>query len=114
MLRENLFVNKIPNRRHKITNYPYIKKTITMRIYNYPSITAEKKVSAIVNRGLSFSKKDYKIVSRILEDVRRRGDEAVIEYARRFDAPRMTLESLKVSANKHSKRGSETWWYKSI
>ena len=69
-----------------------------MRIYNYPSITAEKKVSAIVNRGLSFSKKDYKIVSRILEDVRRRGDEAVIEYARRFDAPQMTLKSLKVSA----------------
>ena len=69
-----------------------------MRIYNYPSITAEKKVSAIVNRGLSFSKKDYQIVSRILEDVRRRGDEAVIEYARRFDAPQMTLKSLKVSA----------------
>jgi len=69
-----------------------------MRIYNYPSIIAEKKVSAIVNRGLSFSKKDYQIVSRILEDVRRRGDEAVIEYARRFDAPQMTLKSLKVSA----------------
>ena len=68
-----------------------------MRIYNYPSITAEKKVSAIVNRGLSFSKKDYQNVNRILEDVRRRGDEAVIEYARRFDAPRMTLKSLKVS-----------------
>jgi histidinol dehydrogenase len=69
-----------------------------MRIYNYPSITAEKKVSAIVSRGLSFSKKDYQVVNRILEDVRRRGDEAVIEYARRFDAPQMTLRSLKVSA----------------
>ena len=69
-----------------------------MKIYYYPSKAAEKKVSAIVNRGLSFSKKDYKIVSRILEDVRRRGDEAVIEYARRFDAPQMTLKSLKVSA----------------
>jgi len=69
-----------------------------MKIYNYPSKTAEKKVSAIVSRGLSFSKKDYQIVNRILEDVRRRGDEAVIDYARRFDAPRMTLKSLKVSA----------------
>ena len=69
-----------------------------MRIYNYPSKTAEKKVSAIVNRGLSFSKKDYQTVSRILEDVRRHGDEAVIKYARRFDAPKMTLNSLKVSA----------------
>jgi histidinol dehydrogenase len=68
-----------------------------MRIYNYPSKTAEKKVSAIVNRGLSFSKKDYQAVNRILEDVRRHGDEAVIKYARRFDAPKITLNSLKVS-----------------
>jgi histidinol dehydrogenase len=68
-----------------------------MRIYNYPSKTAEEKVSAIVNRGLSFSKKDYQAVNRILEDVRRHGDEAVIKYARRFDAPKITLNSLKVS-----------------
>ena len=69
-----------------------------MKIYNYPSKTAESKVSAIVNRGLSFSKKDYQTVNRILDDVRRRGDAAVIEYARRFDAPKMALKSLKVSA----------------
>jgi histidinol dehydrogenase len=69
-----------------------------MKIYTYPSKTAEKKVSAIVNRGLSFSKKDYQTVNRILEDVRRHGDEAVLKYARRFDAPAMTLNSLKVSA----------------
>jgi histidinol dehydrogenase len=68
-----------------------------MKIYTYPSKTAEKKVSAIVNRGLSFSKKDYQAVNRILEDVRRHGDEAVIKYARRFDAPKITLNSLKVS-----------------
>ena len=69
-----------------------------MKIYNYPSKTAERKVSAIINRGLSFSKKDYQTVNRILDDVRRHGDEAVIKYARRFDAPKMTLNSLKVSA----------------
>jgi histidinol dehydrogenase len=69
-----------------------------MKIYTYPSQSAEKKVSAIVRRGLSFSKKDYQTVNRILEDVRRHGDEAVLKYARRFDAPAMTLNSLKVSA----------------
>jgi histidinol dehydrogenase len=69
-----------------------------MKIYNYPSKTAESKVSAIINRGLSFSKKDYQTVNRILDDVRRHGDEAVLKYARRFDAPKMTLNSLKVSA----------------
>ncbi len=73
-----------------------------MRIYNYPSKTAESKVSAIINRGLSFSKKDYQTVNRILDDVRRHGDEAVIKYARRFDAPKMTLNSLKVSAKELS------------
>jgi len=69
-----------------------------MKIYPYPSKTAEKKVSAIVNRGLSFSKKDHQTVNRILEDVRRHGDEAVVKYARRFDAPEITLNTLKVSA----------------
>lgn len=73
-----------------------------MRIYNYPSKTAESKVSAIINRGLSFSKKDYQTVNRILDDVRRHGDAAVIKYARRFDAPQMTLNSLKVSAKEMS------------
>jgi len=68
-----------------------------MKIYNYPSKSAEKKVSAIVNRGLTFSKKDYQTVNRIIDDVRRHGDEAVIKYARRFDAPKLTLNSLKVS-----------------
>jgi len=69
-----------------------------MKIYNYPSKSAESKVAAIINRGLSFRKKDYQAVNRILDDVRRHGDEAVIKYARRFDAPQLTLDSLKVSA----------------
>ena len=69
-----------------------------MRIYTYPSKTAESKVSAIINRGLSFRKKNYQAVNRILEDVRINGDAAVLKYARRFDAPDLTLDSLKVSA----------------
>jgi histidinol dehydrogenase len=68
-----------------------------MKIYTYPSTIAEKKVSAIINRGLSFRKKDYQAVNRILDDVRRNGDEAVIKYARRFDAPNLTPASLRVS-----------------
>ena len=69
-----------------------------MKIYHYPSPAAEKKVSAIVNRSLNFKRKDYQAVSRILEDVRRNGDEAVIKYANRFDAPKLTVESIKVTA----------------
>jgi histidinol dehydrogenase len=69
-----------------------------MKIYHYPSAAAEKKVSAIVNRGLNFKKTDYQTVARILEDVRRNGDEAVIKYANRFDAPGLTVDSMKVTA----------------
>ena len=67
-----------------------------MKIYQYPSKTAESKVSALINRGLSFRKKDYQTVSRILEDVRRNGDDAVLKYARRFDAPDLSLDAIKV------------------
>jgi len=69
-----------------------------MKIYHYPSKAAEQRVSTIVNRNLTFKKKDYQTVSRILEDVRRNGDEAVIKYANRFDAPQLTIDSIKVTA----------------
>ena len=69
-----------------------------MKIYDYPSKVAEKRVTAIVNRSLTFRKKDYQAVSRILEDVRRNGDVAVIKYANRFDAPGLTVDSIKVTA----------------
>ena len=73
-----------------------------MKIYQYPSPAAEKKVSAIVNRGLDFKKKDYQAVSRIIDDVRRNGDDAVIKYANRFDAPSLTVDSIKVTAGEMS------------
>ena len=69
-----------------------------MKIYHYPSPVAEKRVSVIVNRGLNFKQKDYQAVSRILEDVRRNGDDAVIKYANRFDAPKLTVDAIKVTA----------------
>ena len=69
-----------------------------MKIYHYPSKAAEKRVTAIVNRGLNFKKKDYQVVSRIIDDVRRNGDEAVIKYANRFDAPGLIVDSIKVTA----------------
>ncbi|MBW2656657.1 MAG: histidinol dehydrogenase [Deltaproteobacteria bacterium] len=69
-----------------------------MKIYHYPSKAAAKRVTTIVNRGLTFRKKDYQAVARILDDVRRNGDDAVIKYANRFDAPKLTVGSIKVTA----------------
>jgi histidinol dehydrogenase len=69
-----------------------------MKIYRYPSKSAEKRVSEIVCRGQSYRKKDIDAVARILEDVRCNGDEAVIKYANRFDSPALTVASIKVTA----------------
>ena len=69
-----------------------------MKIYHYPSKAAANRVTTIVNRGLTFRKKDYQAVARILDDVRRNGDDAVIKYANRFDAPKLTVGSIKVTA----------------
>ncbi len=70
-----------------------------MKIYIYPSKSAQKRISTIANRELSFKKKEYNTVARILEDVRKNGDQAVIKYARRFDSPDMTIDSLKVTSD---------------
>jgi histidinol dehydrogenase len=67
-----------------------------MKILHYPSAAAESVVARIVSRGLAFSKKDHAAVSRILADVRQRGDQALVEYSRRFDAPGFTLRDLRV------------------
>ncbi len=37
------------------------------------------------------------LVAEIIEEVKKRGDEAVLEYTRKFDAPDLTAESLQVS-----------------
>jgi histidinol dehydrogenase len=68
-----------------------------MKIYDYPSEAAEKKLATIVSRGLNFKKKDVSAVNRILEDVRRNGDAALIKYVNRFDAPGLQTGSLAVT-----------------
>ena len=68
-----------------------------MKIFDYPSEAAEKKLATIVNRGLNVKKKDVSAVNRILEDVRRNGDAALIEYVNRFDAPHLRTGSLAVA-----------------
>ena len=69
-----------------------------MKIYKYPSKSAEKKVASIVKRGLGFKKKDVLAVTRILEDVRKNGDKALIKYANQFDSPGLTLESIQATS----------------
>ena len=69
-----------------------------MKLFNYPSKSAEKKITSIVKRGLGFKKKDVLAVTRILEDVRKNGDKALIKYANQFDSPGLTLESIQATS----------------
>jgi histidinol dehydrogenase len=68
-----------------------------MKIYHYPSAVAEKRLQRIVQRGLGFQRKDLNAVQRILENVRKHGDPALIQYSRQFDAPDLTIDQLQVS-----------------
>ena len=68
-----------------------------MKIYNYPSRSANARVASIVNRGLSFKKKDYIAVTRILEDVRKNRDKALVKYVNRYDSPDLDVKSIQVT-----------------
>lgn len=77
-----------------------------MKIYNYPSKTAEKRLLSIVNRGLGFKKKDLLAVTRIIEDVKKNGDKALIKYVNQFDSPTLKISSLEVTREElNSARG---------
>jgi len=73
------------------------KEPERMKIQIYPSPAAESKLRAIADRGQGFRQKDIQRVGGILTDVRRRGDTALIDYARRFDAPGFKGAQLAVS-----------------
>jgi len=68
-----------------------------MKIFNYPSKSAEKKIASIVKRGMGFKKKDLLAVTRIIEDVQKNGDKALIKYTHRYDCPELTIGSIEVS-----------------
>ena len=70
-----------------------------MKIHSYPSTAAEKRIKKISSRAFDYSKKDLDYVAGILKDVRNNGDKALVEYTRRFDAPKMTTNALPVKAS---------------
>jgi histidinol dehydrogenase len=77
-----------------------------MKISKFPSAAAQKRLDRIVNRGLSFKARDVQAVKRILADVRKNKDKALISYINRFDAPKLTTRSLKVTKKELSEARS--------
>ena len=67
-----------------------------LKIMDHPSPAAEKALGRIAGRGLVYSRTEYAAVNRILEDVRRRGDRALVDYTRRFDCPGFAAADLPV------------------
>lgn len=77
-----------------------------LTILHYPSPRGEARLAAIIGRRLDFRKKDLQAVERILAEVRREGDAALVRYTRRFDAPELGAADLRVSAAELEAAGS--------
>ncbi|MBN1405738.1 MAG: histidinol dehydrogenase, partial [Candidatus Omnitrophica bacterium] len=60
--------------------------------------TSGKEFGRFYNRNYSCSRNIMKKVSKIIEDVQREGDSALIRYTRKFDKVRLSPRQLKVSA----------------
>ena len=73
-------------------------ETTMSQIYAYPSAAAEKRLAQIQNRSLVFSSSDYQRVSDILEDIRKNGDTALLNYTHRFDSAKLTQKDIRVTA----------------
>ena len=68
-----------------------------MKIHPYPSDAAEQRLRQISRRAPGERRKEMAVVSRILENVRKNGDPALVDYTRQFDAPDFQLAQLKMS-----------------
>ncbi len=73
-----------------------------MEIYNYPSAPAEEKINATLERGLGFSETDYKNVKAFIDDVKLRGDAALVEYTNKFDSKAVNESNLLVREEEFS------------
>jgi histidinol dehydrogenase len=74
-----------------------------MKIFQYPSTEAEERVKNTIERGLGFSQTDYENVQGYIDDVKKRGDQALVEYTNQFDSKVVTLDSLKVTQKEFDK-----------
>ena len=67
-----------------------------IRIFEASSEEASAFVEKLKIRGQLEDESVLKTVRRILQDVRKNGDKAVVKYTRRFDAPRISVKELQV------------------
>ncbi|MBF0232063.1 MAG: histidinol dehydrogenase [Desulfamplus sp.] len=87
-----------------------------MKIFTYPSEAGEQKISEIIKRGLGFSENDYKQVAQYIEDVKARGDKALVDYTNRFDSKAVTEDNLKVTSEEfeHAEKQVDSTFLKAL
>ena len=78
-----------------------------IRILESNSQEAQDFLEKLRHRGQLQDETVLRAVSRILEDVREKGDRAVIKYTRKLDAPRISLKELRVTDRELKKAYSE-------
>ena len=67
------------------------------------SSEGEKKIEKLLHRFQNADSSCQAAVEEILQEVKKRGDDALVDYCRRFDAPDITKETLQVSAGELTK-----------
>ena len=65
--------------------------------YNSSSPEGKKVLAGLADRFQLADSSCQQNVADILADIKQRGDEALLEYTRKFDSPNMTLDQLKVT-----------------
>jgi histidinol dehydrogenase len=78
---------------------PILLRGETMIITPYTSSSSEGKqqLKGLLDRFQLADTSCQKSVTEILDNIRQRGDAALLEYTRKFDSPNMTLDQLKVT-----------------
>ena len=67
-----------------------------MKIINYKSADFEKEIKRIIGRGDADISEIESSVKKIIQDVRSKGDDAVIEYTKRFDGISLKASELSI------------------
>ncbi len=78
-----------------------------MNVLTYPSDEANARIAEIVNRTLSYSEDHEHTVMEIIQAVQAEGDAALIRYTRKFDAPEIAPEQIRVSAAEIERAAAE-------
>ena len=78
-----------------------------IRILESDSQEARDFLEKLRSRGLLQDDTVLRTVNRILEDVRKNGDKAVVKYTRKFDAPRIAIKELRVTERELNKAYSQ-------